>query len=181
MRTETVTLFFALLTVASQVAVVGLAGLAVGARVSARASDLWAETRAVLAPHALGLALLVASVATAGSLWLSEGANFPPCVLCWYQRIGMYPLVPILGLAVVRRDAAVKPYGLALCAAALPISAYHYLLERFPTLEAGACDPDNPCSLVWVWHFGYISIPLMAGTAFALIGALLLVARPEAE
>ena len=46
--------------------------------------------------------------------------------------------------------------------------------ERFPSLESGAsCDPTNPCSLVWVWKFHYISIPFMAGSAFALIAVLL--------
>jgi disulfide bond formation protein DsbB len=127
-----------------------------------------------LGPQVLPLALVVALVATLGSLYLSEVAHFEPCRLCWYQRIAMYPLALVLGVAVVRRDQAVRPYALALALAGLPISAYHYLVERFPTLEAAGCSPDNPCSIVWVWHFHYISIPLMAASAFALIAALLL-------
>jgi disulfide bond formation protein DsbB len=145
-----------------------------------------------LGPQVLPLALLVALVATLGSLYLSEVAHFEPCRLCWYQRIAMYPLALLLGVAVVRRDQGVRPYALALALVGLPISAFHYLVERFPALEASGCDPANPCSIVWVWRFHYISIPLMAASAFALIAALLLVvpasspaggdgpARPEA-
>jgi hypothetical protein len=66
----------------------------------------------------------------------------------------------------------------ALVAVGAPISVYHYLVERFPALQAGACDPDNPCTLLWVWRFHYISIPLMAASAFALVAVLLLTARP---
>jgi disulfide bond formation protein DsbB len=51
----------------------------------------------------------VATVATLGSLYYSEVADFPPCRLCWYQRIAMYPLVPILGIAAARRDR--EPYA----------------------------------------------------------------------
>ena len=52
------------------------------------------------------------------------------------------------------------------------------LLERYPSLETGACDPNNPCTLIWVERFGYLTIPTMALSAFALIITLLLVARP---
>ena len=52
---------------------------------------------------------------------------------------------------------------------ALPISIYHVLLEHFPSLETGACDPNNPCSIVWVRHFGVVTIPYMAASGFAAI------------
>jgi len=61
----------------------------------------------------------------------------------------------------------------------LAISAYHYLVERFPTLETSVCDIRTPCTIVWVWRFHYVSIPLMAGSGFALIATLLLAAGPE--
>jgi disulfide bond formation protein DsbB len=181
MDTAAMTLLFALLTVAAQASVVFLVGLvALGgwgpvARLRGAALE-------VLRPQVLQLALVVALVATLGSLYLSEVAHFLPCKLCWYQRIAMYPIALLLGVAVARRDLAVRPYALALALTGLPISVYHYLVERFPGLEATGCDPANPCSIVWVWRFHYISIPLMAASAFALIAALLLVvpARPPA-
>jgi Disulfide bond formation protein DsbB len=179
--TPAVTLFLALLTVCAQLAVALAVVLAVAGRASPAAARLRAGLAAAVTPQALPLAFVVALVAMLGSLWLSEGAHFTPCVLCWYQRAAMYPLAVILGVAAWRRDLGVRPYGLALAAVGLPISAYHYLLERFPALEAGTCDPDNPCTLLWVWRFHYISIPLMAGTAFALVAVLLLAARPASE
>lgn len=68
-----------------------------------------AAVRAGVAGQALGLAWLVAGVATVGSLWLSEGAGFPPCRLCWYQRGAMYPLVAVLGLAALRPTHRIRP------------------------------------------------------------------------
>ncbi len=181
MSTSAVTLFLALLTVGAQLAVVAALVLALAGRWWTAVARLRSELAAAVGPQAIQLGFIVALVATAGSLYFSEVAHFIPCKLCWYQRIAMYPLVPMLGLAVWRRDLAVRPYALTLALLGAPISAYHYLLERFPTLEAGACDPTNPCTLVWVWRFRYISIPLMAGSAFLLIAVLLLVARPAAE
>jgi disulfide bond formation protein DsbB len=177
MDTAAMTLLFALLTVAAQLGVVFLVGLVAPGGWGPVARLRGAALEA-LRPQVLPLALVVALVATLGSLYLSEVAHFQPCKLCWYQRIGMYPL----GVAVVRRDLGVRPYALALALTGLPISAYHYLVERFPGLEATGCDPTNPCSIVWVWRFHYISIPLMAASAFALIAALLLVVptRPPA-
>ena len=114
---------------------------------------------ASIGPLALGLAAAVATVATLGSLYYSEVADFPPCRLCWYQRIAMYPLVPILAIAAVRRDRAVRWYALPLVVIGAAISVWHGLVERFPSLESGACDPLNPCSIVWVEKFGYLTIP----------------------
>jgi len=176
--TPAVTLFLALLTVGAQLALAVALVLAVTGRWWPAAARLRAELAAAIRPQALQLAFLVALVAMLGSLYLSEVAHFTPCKLCWYQRAAMYPLALVLGVAAWRRDLAVRPYGLALALVGAPISAYHYLLERVPTLESGTCDPDNPCTLLWVWRFHYISIPLMALSAFALVAVLLLAARP---
>jgi len=174
---DTVTLFLALLAVVSQGVVVGLVGLRVVGRRWASAR-LWEERLGdALVPWVLPLAFAVALTATLGSLYLSEVARFPPCRLCWYQRIAIYPLVPLLGLAAWRRDRGVRLYALALIALGLPISLYHLVLERVPSLESGVCDPANPCTIIWVQRFGYLTIPVMAATAQALIAALLLLVR----
>jgi cytochrome c biogenesis protein CcmG/thiol:disulfide interchange protein DsbE len=172
-----VTLFFALLAVAAQLALAALAVVALAPRGWRPAARL----RVALAAgpsQVFRVAFLVALVATLGSLYLSEVAGFVPCTLCWYQRAAMYPLALLLGVAALRRDLAVRPYAVALAGIGAAVSAYHHLLERFPAIDAGACDPDNPCTLVWVWQLHYLSIPLMAGTAFALVAALLLSAGP---
>jgi disulfide bond formation protein DsbB len=93
----------------------------------------------------------------------------------------MYPLVPMFAVALWRRDAGVRRYALPLAIIGAGISTYHVLLERFPSLETGACDPNNPCSLIWVERLGYLTIPTMALSAFALIIGLMLVAGHDAE
>ena len=127
----------------------------------------------------LGLAAIVATVATSGSLYYSEIAGFPPCLLCWVQRGFMYPLAPILAVAAWRRAEPVAPWARAFALLGAAVSVWHLLVERFPTLEgAVACDPTNPCSLVWVRELGFVTIPYMALAAFLLIAVLLSV-RPE--
>jgi disulfide bond formation protein DsbB len=173
LTTDTVTTFFALLAFACDVFVVAIA---VAWIVRRRHPEAWRTLVDTLGPNALALAATVAVVATLGSLYLSEVAHFIPCRLCWYQRIAMYPLAVILPIAAFRRDAKVWVYALALALPGLAISLYHVLLERFPTLETGACDLNNPCSIVWVRHFGVVTIPYMAGSAFAAIAVAIGVA-----
>jgi disulfide bond formation protein DsbB len=142
-----------------------------------------AQARAAAAgtvgPEALALAFAAAVVATAGSLYFSEVAHFAPCRLCWLQRFCMYPLVPLLGYAAWRHDLRVRPYAMTLAGVGAVIASYHVVLERYPTLESSVCDPKNPCTLIWVRRFGYLTIPTMALSAFALILTLLAVARRD--
>jgi disulfide bond formation protein DsbB len=173
MTTETVTLFFALLAWLCLGLVLVALIAAVGGRHTARGRAYLVD---VVGPVSVGLGAVIALVATAGSLYLSEVANFPPCRLCWYQRIGMYPLAVVLTVAAMRRDLRIWPYGLALAGLALPISVYHVLLERWPSLETGACEVANPCSVVWVRHFGVVTIPFMAGSGFAAVIVCMLLA-----
>jgi disulfide bond formation protein DsbB len=177
--TDAVSLFLALLAVLAETAVVGAVALAVGGRLSPRVARARAATADLFAPQALGLALAVAAVATAGSLYFSEVAHFTPCRLCWYQRFCMYPLVPLLAWGAWRRDLRVRVPAAVLAGVGALISSYHVLIERYPTLESGACDPTNPCSLIWVRRLGYLTIPTMALSAFALILTLLAVARRD--
>ena len=159
-----------------------VAGVAAAWLLRRRAPRAWNAVVETVGPSALTLAAAIAVVATAGSLYLSEVAHFVPCKLCWYQRIGMYPLAVILVVAAIRKDTRVWPYPLTLAALAFPISIYHVLLEHFPSLETGACDINNPCSIVWVRHFGVVTIPYMAASGFAAIAvAMALAARWQKE
>lgn len=128
----------------------------------------------LLGVKAIWLAWLVALVATVGSLIYSEVAHYTPCRLCWFQRIAMYPMAIVLLVGAIRREFQAKFYALPLALIGLGISIYHYLLQRFPNLEAtSSCDPNNPCSLVLVDIFNFISIPFMAGSGFIVIAVLL--------
>ena len=174
---DAVTLFLALLAVVAQVSVVTAVVLLLGRRVSPALDRVGRRVAAAVGPHALVFALAVAIVATSGSLYLSEEANFLPCKLCWYQRIAMYPLVLILAIAAIRRDVGVRRYALPLALVGGALSTYHVVLERYPSLESGTCDATNPCSFIWVERLGYLTIPTMALSAFALIAVLLLSAK----
>jgi disulfide bond formation protein DsbB len=171
--TPVVILALSLLAVGAAVAVAGVVVLTVGAKVNATLADVRRRLLEASATDGLRLAWLVAIVATAGSLYFSEVAHFEPCKLCWYQRIAMYPLVLILGVGALRSDVSAVRYAAPLVAVGTPISLYHYVIEWFPSLEGGACDPRNPCTLIWFRELGFVTLPFMALAAFALIGSLL--------
>jgi disulfide bond formation protein DsbB len=177
MDTDTFSLFVSLLTVAANVFVVATVAVALAARRGVGVAAFAARARAAIARDALTAAWVVATVCTAGSLYLSEVADFPPCDLCWYQRIAMYPLVVVLGIAALRRDVDVWRYVLPLVAIGAAISIYHYQLERFPEQSSLSCSVSVPCTTVWIWRFHYISIPFMALSGFAAIATLVLLAR----
>jgi disulfide bond formation protein DsbB len=125
---------------------------------------------------ALPLGFAVALTTTLGSLYLSEVAKFPPCPLCWYQRICMYPNVALFAVAWWRRDRDVRFYVLPLVVVGAAIATYHYLLERFPDSVSSVCSTDVPCETVWVWKFHFLSIPGMAWVGFLLLGTLAVLA-----
>jgi disulfide bond formation protein DsbB len=135
--------------------------------------------RDVVDGDGVALAAAVAVLATGASLWWSEGAHFPPCELCWYQRIAMYPLALLLPIAAWRHDRGFRPYGLVLATAGLVVSAWHNSIETFPHRDPGGCDPDNPCTIRWVEGLGVWTIPRMAFVCFALVLTLLLLDRPR--
>ena len=145
-----------------------------------RAAGTWMRT--TISPFALAVAWLVSMIATAGSLYLSGIAHLVPCRLCWYQRIAMYPLVLLLGIAVFRDDRyTAKRYLIPVAAVGLPISIYHYQLERFPNQTAFVCSPEAPCSVPAVNVWGFDSVPFMAMAAFMLIITALWLARPTPD
>ena len=131
---------------------------------------------------ALGLAWIVALVATLGSLYLSEVAHYEPCTLCWLQRVAMYPLVVILGIGAIRSERAVRWYALPLAGIGAALAVYHALLQRVPGLQgATSCSAQAPCNVMWVREFGFVSIPVMALGAFLLIAVLLCVASLDRD
>ena len=116
------------------------------------------------------LAWVIALPATVGSLFFSEVMNLPPCVLCWYQRIAMYPLIFIIGVGIVLRDHRMKIYALSVCLVGLMISGYHNLLYYGLIPESVTpCAEGVSCTSRQIEWLGFITIPLMALTAFVCI------------
>ncbi|MBM3731048.1 MAG: disulfide bond formation protein B [Actinobacteria bacterium] len=158
------------------------------ARLAAARSRGAANFVVVCRPLALPLAFIVAGFATFGSLWFSEAAKYNPCKLCWYQRIAMYSLVVVLGVALGRRWIAgrrlpagdaflsqreITPYAVVLAALGSVVSVYHYLLEWNPTWESNVCSLDVPCTTIWFREFGFVTLPLMALCGFVSMIILL--------
>lgn len=124
--------------------------------------------------YTLYLAWLVAIVATFGSLYFSEVKGYIPCELCWYQRIFMYPLVILLGIAAYKQETAIKPYVLSLSIVGGLISFYHYLQQKVPSMTPiRPCEHGIPCNVEHINWLGFVTIPFLAFMAFALITVLM--------
>jgi len=129
---------------------------------------------------ALPVGTLIALGATLGSLYYSEVAGYPPCTLCWYQRIAIYPQVVVLGVAAWRRDREVWRTSVPLALIGIAFSVWHIVIEQVPSL-AGPCDPSNPCTILWVEEFGFLTIPTMALVTGAALIATTLLARSDPD
>ncbi len=166
-------LFFSLLALLADIGIVVGVLMLVAPRLPVGVGRPLLELRALVAPASIWLAWLVATVATLGSLYFSEAAHFLPCKMCWFQRIGMYPLALILGIAAFRRDLGIRVYAVPLAVLGAMVSSYHYFIEWFPRFESGSCDPTVPCTLIWFRRLGFMTLPYMALTGFLSIIVLL--------
>jgi disulfide bond formation protein DsbB len=115
-------------------------------------------------------AWLVSIIATLGSLYFSEVKGFIPCELCWYQRIFMYPLTLILGVATFQNDAGLKKLVLPMSIFGGIISFFHYLEQKVPGFGGiKPCASGVPCNAEYINWLGFVTIPFLALTAFTLI------------
>jgi disulfide bond formation protein DsbB len=132
--------------------------------------------RASLYKHSLALAWIVAIVATLGSLFYSDIAGYEPCKLCWLQRIFMYPLAVILGIATFKKDRGIISYALPVLTIGLLISIYHnYIYYGGSTpWPCEAFGLGVSCTKRYVFELGYITIPMMSLTAYLLTITFLL-------
>lgn len=121
-----------------------------------------------MSQYGLHIAFFFALAAMAGSLTYSEIIGYLPCTLCWYQRICMYPQVLLLGIAVVKKDMGVLRYSVPLAGVGAVIALYHYQ-SQFTKLTSSICGSDalGSCTDRFLLELGYITIPVMALTAFA--------------
>ncbi|TCZ74309.1 disulfide bond formation protein B [Paenibacillus albiflavus] len=126
--------------------------------------------RSFILSNGMLMSWIVALVAMLGSLYFSEVLLYEPCKLCWYQRILMYPLVLILTVSILRKDNTQYHYILPFSLIGFCVSSYHYLLQKtdlFKSFSSScgivACDSD------YINWLGFITIPLLAWTAFLLI------------
>ena len=120
-------------------------------------------------------AWLIATLATLGALFMSEVMGFAPCVLCWWQRIFMFPLVLILALGLFPFDPKVVRYALPLALIGLLVAGFHVLLTMDIIPEALApCRQGIPCKAIQIEWLGFVTIPLLSFLAFLTLNGLLL-------
>lgn len=139
--------------------------------------------RAFVGTYGMTLSVLVLLGSVLGSLYYSSVADFIPCVLCWYQRIFIYPQLVLFIVAMARTTRDVIPYTLALSVVGGSIAIYQVILERMPSLAA-VCAPDSlaaSCGVIYVEGFNYITIPVMGLTVFIVLILMGLIMRSNAR
>ncbi len=119
----------------------------------------------------LYIAWLIALGGMLGSLYFSEALGWMPCVLCWYQRIALYPLVVILPIGILRHDRLVALYALPLTLIGMFLSGYHSLLQAgvIPEQISPCATTGVSCVTNYGVWFGFVSIPLLSYIAFTLV------------
>ncbi|MEJ0021880.1 MAG: disulfide oxidoreductase [Candidatus Doudnabacteria bacterium] len=126
--------------------------------------------------NSLYLAWGTALIAMLGSLYFSNVRNFPPCVLCWYQRICMYPLVIILGVGILKKDKNLPFYVLPFSLIGLGISIYHNLLYYKILPESlSPCVAGVSCTTKFIEYFHFVTIPFLSFVAFLVINLMMYV------
>jgi disulfide bond formation protein DsbB len=117
---------------------------------------------------------LVATASTLAALFFSEVMSLPPCVLCWYQRIFIFPLVLLLPAGLFPFDPKIVRYALPLSLVGGSIALVHVLITIGLIPEGiTPCTQGVPCSQNPIEWFGFLSIPLLSLVAFSVISALL--------
>ena len=121
-------------------------------------------------------AWLISCLSMGGSLFFSEVMEFPPCILCWYQRIAMYPLVAIFMVGLFPLSKNVFKYSAPFIVVGWLIALWHNLLHLGIIEEdLSPCQEGVSCSTVYINWMGFITIPLLSFVAFSLLGAILFI------
>ena len=121
---------------------------------------------------------LIACVSTLGSLFFSEIMELPPCALCWYQRIFMFPLVFILLVGLFPFDTSIVKFALPLAIAGWGFAFYHYLVySGFIPESIQPCSQGVSCSETYLDLLGFLTIPMLSLISFSVIIGLLFILK----
>lgn len=127
---------------------------------------------------ALPLTLAVSVAGIAGSLYYSEVAGFAPCVLCWWQRVLLYPVALLTAVALVRRERGIGPYILTLVVPGGVIALYQSLLQWGFLQSSAPCDASGTsCTFVYFSAFGFVTLPFLSFVLFATVAVLMVALR----
>lgn len=127
-----------------------------------------------LKKNAYYISFAIALSGVLGSLYFSEIAGYTPCLLCWWQRILMYPLAVILAVGILRSDKNLAYYVLPFSLLGIPIALYQELLQIGVLEETiQSCVEGVSCAVKYIDWFGFITIPLLSLVAFTTVSALM--------
>lgn len=127
----------------------------------------------IIQKYHIAIAWTIATSAMLISLIFSEWMKLPPCDLCRYQRMAMYPLVLILGIGMYRKDPNVSTYVFPFACIGLILSVYQITIQTFPASEMKICSVGVSCTEDYLNLFGFISIPMLSFVGFLAIIILL--------
>ncbi|WP_267378610.1 disulfide oxidoreductase [Bacillus sp. GM_Baccil_2] len=127
----------------------------------------------IIQKYHIAIAWTIATSAMLISLIFSEWMKLPPCDLCWYQRMAMYPLVLLLGIGMYRKDPNVSTYAFPFACIGLILSVYQITIQTFPASERKICSVGVSCTEDHLNLFGFISIPMLSFVGFLAIIILL--------
>jgi len=123
--------------------------------------------------NGLYIGLVIALAGMLGSLYFSEVMGLAPCLLCWYQRIVLYPLVAIFAVGIIRKDQASWIYAFPFIVLGVILAAYHVaMVQGFIAEPLISCTVGVSCAQVTWSLFGFITIPFLSFLAFIMLGIL---------
>lgn len=120
------------------------------------------------------VAWLVAVVSTGSALFIGEVMGMIPCVLCWYQRIAMFPLALMLGMAFYSEDRRGAVYALPLALVGAAFAGYHSLLvaglipKTWIPCGAGASCADQKLNFLYGIELPWLSLAAFVAIAISL-------------
>ncbi len=135
---------------------------------------MWISFFRFLQKHALYFAWLISLIGFCLSVFYGEVLGNPPCPLCWYQRVALFPLVILLGMAAYRKDVFIVNYALPIVFLGAAVAVFHFLQPYISLFQkVKVCRWGTPCS-----HTGFsLVFPLLSAIGFFLIALLLLIER----
>ncbi len=133
-----------------------------------------------LARFGLWIGVFLTLGATVFSLVHSQVFGLPPCDLCWWQRIFLYPQAVLFAIALWRRDVSVVLYSMALTVIGLCFAIYHHTLQMMPSGSLPCPSTGPSCSQILFLEFGYITYPMLSVSIFALLFVVMLFVRRRA-
>jgi disulfide bond formation protein DsbB len=127
----------------------------------------------------IGFALTLG--ASAMTLYYSEILGIPPCALCWWQRIFMYPQVVLFAIALWKRDRDIALYSIALSLFGALFALYHHVLQMAPAGALPCPAQGVSCAQIFFLQFGYVTYPMMALTLFAFLMVIMMFVRSSRQ